>query len=90
LATGFIGAAFNIMVGMLGKSVFTIIFAAIVFTFGHVFNLLINALGAYVHTSRLQYLEYFGKFYEGGGKAFSPLKYNSKYYKIMNLKNEEE
>lgn len=90
LATGFIGAAFNIMVGMLGKSVFTIIFAVIVFTFGHVFNLLINALGAYVHTSRLQYLEYFGKFYEGGGKAFSPLKYNSKYYKITNLKNEEE
>jgi len=84
LATGFIGAAFNIMVGMLGKSIFTILFAAIVFTFGHIFNLLINALGAYVHTSRLQYLEYFGKFYEGGGKSFNPLKYNSKYYKIKN------
>lgn len=87
LATGFIGAAFNIMVGMLGKSIFTIIFAAIVFTFGHIFNLLINALGAYVHTSRLQYLEYFGKFYEGGGKTFNPLKYSSKYFKIKNYKN---
>ncbi|MPM84338.1 hypothetical protein SDC9_131409 [bioreactor metagenome] len=82
LATGFIGSAFNIMVGMLGKSIFAIIFAVIIFTFGHIFNLLINALGSYVHTSRLQYLEYFGKFYEGGGKAFEPLKFTSKYYNI--------
>ncbi len=78
------------MVEMLGKSVFTIVFAVIVFTFGHIFNLLINALGAYVHTSRLQYLEYFGKFYEGGGKAFNPLKFNSQYYKILKTGNEEE
>jgi V/A-type H+/Na+-transporting ATPase subunit I len=90
LATGFIGSAFNIMVEMLGKSVFTIVFAVIVFAFGHIFNLLINALGAYVHTSRLQYLEYFGKFYEGGGKAFNPLKFNSQYYNILKTENEEE
>ncbi|MEG1795081.1 MAG: V-type ATP synthase subunit I [Clostridium sp.] len=90
LATGFIGAAFNIMVEMLGKSVFTIVFAGVVFAFGHIFNLLINALGAYVHTCRLQYLEYFGKFYEGGGKAFNPLKFNSQYYKILKTGNREE
>lgn len=90
LATGFIGSAFNIMVDMLGRSFFAIIFAAIIFTFGHIFNLLINALGSYVHTSRLQYLEYFGKFYEGGGKAFSPLKFTSQYYNILKTGNEEE
>ncbi|MGO0916351.1 V-type ATPase 116kDa subunit family protein, partial [Clostridioides difficile] len=39
---------------------------------GHTINLLINALGAYVHTSRLQYVEFFNKFYEGGGVPFVP------------------
>ena len=58
----------------------------IVFLFGHTFNFLINALGAYVHSSRLQYIEFFGKFYKGGGKAFTPLAMNTKYH---NLKNEE-
>ncbi|MEG0306558.1 MAG: V-type ATP synthase subunit I [Clostridium sp.] len=83
LATGFIGYAFNIMVDMVSTSWATVIFGVIIFVFGHMFNLFINALGSYVHTSRLQYLEYFGKFYEGGGNAFQPLKYNSKYFKIL-------
>lgn len=82
LATGFIAYAFNIMVDMVSTSWATIIFGVAIFVVGHIFNLFINALGSYVHTCRLQYLEYFGKFYEGGGKAFEPLKYNSKYFKI--------
>jgi len=82
LATGFIAYAFNIMVSMVSTSWATIIFGVAIFVVGHVFNLFINALGAYVHTCRLQYLEYFGKFYEGGGTSFEPLKYNSKYFKI--------
>ncbi|WP_346888443.1 V-type ATP synthase subunit I [Clostridium sp. UBA1056] len=82
LATGFIAYAFNIMVSMVSTSWATVIFGIAIFVVGHVFNLFINALGSYVHTSRLQYLEYFGKFYEGGGTAFEPLKYNSKYFKI--------
>lgn len=82
LATGFIAYAFNIMVDMVSTSLATVIFGVAIFVVGHIFNLFINALGAYVHTCRLQYLEYFGKFYEGGGKAFEPLKYNSKYFKI--------
>ncbi|WP_346900302.1 V-type ATP synthase subunit I [Clostridium sp. UBA7503] len=82
LATGFIAYAFNIMVDMVSTSWATVIFGVAIFVVGHVFNLFINALGAYVHTCRLQYLEYFGKFYEGGGTSFEPLKYNSKYFKI--------
>ena len=82
LATGFIAYAFNIMVSMVSTSWATVIFGIAIFVVGHVFNLFINALGSYVHTCRLQYLEYFGKFYEGGGTAFEPLKYNSKYFKI--------
>lgn len=84
LATGFISYAFNIMVDMVSMNfITTVLFGGLIFVVGHVFNLFINALGSYVHACRLQYLEYFGKFYEGGGTAFEPLKYNSKYFKIM-------
>ena len=39
---------------------------------GHVFNIAINLLGTFVHAARLQYIEFFGKFYEDGGAAFEP------------------
>ncbi|WP_461613270.1 V-type ATP synthase subunit I [Clostridium sp. Marseille-QA1073] len=83
LATGFIGSAFNLMIGMLGNPIAKILAGSLIFVVGHIFNLFINALGAYVHTCRLQYLEYFNKFYEGGGKTFRPLKFSSKYVKVV-------
>ncbi|NEZ45922.1 V-type ATP synthase subunit I [Clostridium niameyense] len=83
LATGFIGGAFNKMIGLLGSGAKVWIFGTLIFVIGHVFNLLINALGAYVHTCRLQYVEYFGKFYEGGGKPFTPFKPENKYINII-------
>jgi V/A-type H+-transporting ATPase subunit I len=46
----------------------------------------INILGAYVHTNRLQYVEFFGKFYDGGGKAFSPFKTETKYVEREEVK----
>ena len=46
---------------------------------GHSFNLFISTLGAYVHTSRLQYLEFFTKFYDSGGKPFNPLRKQLRY-----------
>ncbi|MGI6668969.1 MAG: hypothetical protein ACOX4M_06015 [Acetivibrionales bacterium] len=42
----------------------------------------INALGAYVHSCRLQFLEFFGKFYEGGGDAFEPFRAETEYVLI--------
>ncbi len=57
--------------------------AIIIFVFGHVLNLALNLLSAYVHPSRLQYLEFFGKFFEGGGRPFSPLKVKYKYTNII-------
>jgi len=43
-------------------------------------------LGAYVHTNRLQYVEFFGKFYEGGGRMFNPFNMKTKYYKVKEKK----
>jgi V/A-type H+-transporting ATPase subunit I len=54
--------------GLLAK-----ILAIVLFVGCHLFNLGINALGAYVHSCRLQYIEFFGKFYEDGGVPFRPL-----------------
>lgn len=82
LATGVIGSVINKMGAMAGDSPIGMILFLIVFLLGHVLNIAINALGAYVHTNRLQYVEFFGKFYEGGGRKFSPFKVNTKYYKF--------
>ena len=49
-----------------------------VFVFGHTFNVVINLLGAFVHPARLQFVEFFSKFYEGGGHNFSPFRYRTK------------
>lgn len=57
--------------GILG-GVIVVVLAALVFAVGHVFNVVINLLGAFVHPARLQFVEFFSKFYEGGGRAFAP------------------
>ena len=88
MATGAVASVINTMAGML----FDVSgFAAVLFTpaavlvliIGHVANLAINALGAYVHSSRLQFIEFYGKFYEGGGVLFNPLGEDSKYVEIV-------
>lgn len=83
LATGLIGSSFNLMIRLLGNGMAVWIFGTLIFLCGHIFNLAINALGAYVHACRLQYLEFFGKFYSGGGKAFSPYKSRNRYINII-------
>lgn len=82
LATGVIASVINQMGSMAGKNIIGVIVFIAVFIFGHIFNLAINLLGAYVHTNRLQFVEFFGKFYEGGGRAFNPFKKNTKYADI--------
>lgn len=56
--------------------------AVVVFCIGHLVNIAINILGAYVHSSRLQYLEFFTKFFEGGGRPFMPFKREEEYTTI--------
>lgn len=87
LATGVIAQVFNQIGSMFGGGLGVIPFV-IVFLIGHTLNIGINALGAYVHTNRLQFVEFFGKFYEGGGEKFAPFKINTKHYNIKeDIKN---
>lgn len=61
-----------------------IILAAVLMLVGHLFNLAIGLLGAYIHDARLQYVEFYGRFYEGEGELFTPLGSNHKYIKLQN------
>lgn len=78
LAGSVIATVFNTIGGIANNLVLFIP----VFIIGHALNFALNLLGCYVHDLRLQCLEYFGKFYKDGGKAFDPLAINTKYYDI--------
>jgi len=86
LATGVIAQVVNTMGSIFGGGVVGAILLAAIFVFGHILNIAINVLGAYVHTCRLQYVEFFGKFYEDGGEPFEPMGNNTKYIRIENDK----
>lgn len=82
LAGGSIAGALNLIISYLPTMALVTI-GPIIFVLAHIFNLLLSMLGAYVHSCRLNYVEYFSKFYEGGGKPFVPFKPINKY---LNLK----
>lgn len=80
LSSAVIAFTMNTLAAMVsGVPVVGIIFSILVLLIGHVFNLVMGLLSAYVHDGRLQYLEFFGKFYEGGGYEFTPFTYKLKY-----------
>lgn len=83
LATGVIAQVVNTMGSIFGGGIIGAILLLIIFVFGHTLNIAINALGAYVHTCRLQYVEFFGKFYMDGGEPFEPMGQNTKYIRVM-------
>ena len=83
LATGVIAMVINTVAQMLWSAgPVGIVAAILVLLAGHYFNIIINVLGAFVHSSRLQYIEFFGKFYEAGGRAFLPLALRTKFTDI--------
>ena len=89
LATAVIGMVFNnigLVIYDMAGGVIGVIGLVLIAIIGHVFSMAINALGSYVHDSRLQFVEFFGKFYEGGGELFRPLGSEMKYYYINDNK----
>ncbi|NLA91303.1 MAG: V-type ATP synthase subunit I, partial [Synergistaceae bacterium] len=83
LATSAVGVIINMLAGLAGDIPFVgWILALLLIIGGHVFSVAVNVLGAFVHSLRLQYVEFFSKFYSGGGRVFSPLSYNTSYVSI--------
>lgn len=83
LATGVIASVVNTMGSLGGRGIVSFIVLIVVGIVGHSFNMAINILGAFVHSSRLQYIEFFGKFYEDGGEEFDPFRNETKYIRIL-------
>ena len=78
MAGSIIASVFNTL-----GSVFGLVPFIIVAIIGNALNLVLNLLGCYVHTMRLQCLEFFGRFYQDGGKPFRPLAVETKYVDIL-------
>lgn len=83
LATGVIASVVNTMGSLAGGGITGVILMIIAFSIGHSYNIAINALGSFVHSCRLQYVEFFGKFYKSGGEAFEPFREKTKYVEIL-------
>ncbi|MBR5804850.1 MAG: V-type ATP synthase subunit I [Clostridia bacterium] len=88
IATGVIASVFNQLCAMLMSSpniilkILGTLVACALLVGLHLFNLAINTLGAFVHCARLQYVEFYGKFYEAGGRTFQPLGYTAKHVRL--------
>lgn len=87
LVSGAMGMVFNLIGGMVYDAfgglgvvgaILGCILAGAVLLVLHVFSLFINTLGAYAHCARLQFIEFFGKFYEADGHEFKPLRFNTR------------
>ena len=84
LSTGVIGMVIN----NLTQTAFRIpvagwVLAPLIFVGGHLFNLGIGFLGGFVHSMRLQFVEFFTKFYKGGGRPFKPLRLENRYVEFV-------
>lgn len=86
LASAVIAKVINIIASLGGDGIVGYILLIVVLLVGHTLNMAINLLGTFVHASRLQYIEFFGKFYEEGGTPFKPLTPKSKYVRFKNRK----
>ena len=82
LATAVVSQVINTMGVLTGPIGFFFVFLV-----GHVFNIAINLIGSFVHSARLQYVEFFGRFYESGGRLFAPLTIKNKNTDIIKEEN---
>lgn len=81
LATSGMALAFNVVGEVISRMIplIGLILLPIILVFTHTANLVIQALGAGVHSLRLQYVEFFNRFYEGGGREFNPFQMKRRY-----------
>lgn len=85
LSTAGIAMAVNLLANLVNAIPYVgIVLVVLVFVIGHLFGFVMNALGAFVHSLRLHFVEFFGKFYEGGGDRFAPLKEERVYTETNN------
>lgn len=93
LSTSIIGWVMNMLAGMVCSAMPNIILgvmvSVLIYALGHGINFALGLLSAYVHTCRLQYIEFFGKFYDGGGVEFKPLKADTQYVDVVDIKDNE-
>lgn len=89
LTTAAMGAVFNLLGTLAGGGIAGALLMLIIFPVGHAISFALNVLGAYVHTLRLQYVELFSKFYDGGGREFKSFSIKNKYVGIE-YDNKEE
>ena len=84
LTTSIVAAAFNDIASMFqGIQAIGIVLFLVVVLAGHTFNFAVSILSAFVHSARLIFLEFFGRFYEASGRRFSPLGFNSSLIEII-------
>ena len=86
LASGVIASVVNEMGASIGTGVVRVGAFIVVAALGHTLNLALSLLSAYVHTNRLQFVEFFGKFYEGTGRAFTRFERKTKYIQVREEK----
>ena len=82
LSGGSIAGAVNMIMGMVPGAIGAFLVGPLIFIIFQTVNLLLSLLSGYVHTLRLTYVEYFGKFYDGGGKAFKPFETQNEYINL--------
>ncbi|PWM45049.1 MAG: hypothetical protein DBX47_05060 [Clostridiales bacterium] len=82
LSSSVIAMVFNYLAVLFGGGLLGAVVFVIIFTLGTVLNLALSTLSAYVHSSRLQFIEFFSKFYESGGREFNALRVETNYSDI--------
>lgn len=83
LVTAVMALVINYLAALTGGiPVVGFIIMVVILIFGHLLDFMINMLGSFVHSARLQYVEYFSKFFEGGGRFFRPFSVQTKYVSL--------
>lgn len=89
LSGAYIAFSFNLMAGLIPGVFGKVVFGTLIAVFGQILNFGLSLLGAYVHSCRLQYVEFFGKFFKGGGKTYKPFKTENEYVSMIKSNQED-